>query len=126
MSFAHWMATVSAGPVDQCVACANKHGANNSDGCHVCSRLAKPQHTAKCISCFDKASKVVAPADLADAVQSCSTYAVTSAANFTACENCILTTGTAANVFRNSYSNGFSLRKTLAILKFWPRTFEKH
>ena len=62
----------------------------NSDGCRVCSDLAKPQHRAKCISCFDMARKVVGPADLADAVQSCRTCA-TSAADFTACENCILT-----------------------------------
>jgi len=84
-------ATLPAGPVDQCIACANKHGANSSYGCRVCSDLAKPQQTTKCISCFDKARKVVAPADLDGAVESCSTCA-TSAADFTACESCILTT----------------------------------
>ena len=91
--------TFPAGPVDQCIACAskyeadhsaNRYGAETSNGCRVCFSLDNPQHRAKCISCFDKARKVVAPADLADAVQSCSTCAM-SAADFTACENCILT-----------------------------------
>jgi len=94
--------TFPNGDVDQCIACANKYGAGSFYGCRVCSTLANPQQTTKCISCFDKARKVAcaagvnaeskgyACADADDAVQSCSTCA-TSAADFTACEKCILT-----------------------------------
>jgi hypothetical protein len=95
-------ATFPTGDVDQCIACANKYGADNFQRCSVCSGLPNPEHTRKCISCFDKARKVACTAgtkaestgysciDLNDAVQSCSTCS-TSAADFTACEKCILT-----------------------------------